>query len=160
FFQMVLATGQRRDEVARMRWADIDANEHTWTLSGKQTKARRAHVVPLSPLAWDILMRNASATGGGIANGSPYVFTTTGVRPISGFSKAKARLDSGVAKTHAQAGLESLTPWTVHDLRRTAASGLGMLGVSRFIISLVLNHADASVTGIYDRHAYLAEKRH
>jgi hypothetical protein len=45
-------------------------------------------------------------------------------------------------------------------LRRTTASGLGKLGTSRFIISRVLNHADSSVTGIYDRHAYLAEKRH
>jgi integrase len=171
FFQMALATGQRRDEVARMLWADIDVNERTWALSGTQTKARRAHVVPLSPLALDILMKaqeaartsrgdDASASRDMITNGSPYVFTTTGGRPISGFSKAKVRLDSAVAKTRSNAGLEALAAWTVHDLRRTAGSGLGKLGVSRFIISRVLNHADSSVTGIYDRHAYLAEKRH
>jgi hypothetical protein len=53
-----------------------------------------------------------------------------------------------------------LGPWTIHDLRRTTASGLGKLGASRFIISRVLNHADSSVTGIYDRHAYLDEKRY
>ena len=49
--------------------------------------------------------------------------------------------------------------WTIHDLRRTAATGMGRLGVSRFILGRVLNHADRSVTGIYDRHEYLAEKR-
>ena len=69
-------------------------------------------------------------------------------------------MDSAVAKARAKAGLKTLTPWTIHDLRRTTASGLGKLRVSRFIISRVLNHADSTVTGIYDRHAYLDEKRH
>jgi integrase len=50
-------------------------------------------------------------------------------------------------------------PWTIHDLRRTAATGMGRLGISRFIIGRVLNHADRSVTGIYDRHEYIEEKR-
>jgi integrase len=167
FFQMVLATGQRRDEVAHMRWADIDANERIWTLSGAQTKARRVHVVPLSPIVWNILMEAKQAAqdaapplGTAAITASPYVFTTIGDRPISGYGKAKARLDSAVAKARAKASLEALAPWTIHDLRRTMASGLGRLGVSRFIISRVLNHADSSVTGIYDRYAYLVEKRH
>jgi integrase len=166
FFQMALATGQRRDEVARMRWADIDVSERTWTLSGTQTKARRAHAVPLSPIAWEILIKAKDAArslGEGSvtkAGQSAYVFTTTGTTPISGYGKAKARVDSMVAKARTEARLDPLAPWTIHDLRRTTASGLGKLGASRFIISRVLNHADSSVTGIYDRHAYLAEKRH
>jgi integrase len=171
FFQLALATGQRRDEVARMRWADIDTSDRTWTLSREQNKGRRAHVVPLSPIAWGILMEAkhtarmwsaeaAPVSGTDAARDSPYVFTTTGARPISGFGKAKTRVDSAVANARTKAGLEALPPWTIHDLRRSAASGLGELGVSRFIIGRVLNHADSSVTGIYDRHAYLAEKRH
>jgi len=51
-------------------------------------------------------------------------------------------------------------PWTIHDLRRTMSTNLGRLGVSRFIIGRVLNHADQTVTGIYDRYEYLDEKRH
>jgi integrase len=168
FFQMALATGQRREEVARMRWADIDTDERAWTLSGKQTKARRAHVVPLSPIAWDILMAaqgaarilSMEATGTEAGKDSPYVFTTSGDRPISGFGKAKARVDAAVEKARLKSGLGPLPPWTIHDLRRTMASGLGKLGEARFVISRVLNHADSSVTGIYDRHAYLAQKRH
>jgi integrase len=166
FFQMALATGQRRDEVAQMRWADIDAQDRIWNLSGDQTKARRAHAVPLSPIAWEILMKAKDAarfsTEGSDteAGQSAYVFTTTGDTPISGYGKAKARIDSMVAKALTEARLNPLAPWTIHDLRRTTASGLGKLGTSRFIISRVLNHADSSVTGIYDRHAYLAEKRH
>ena len=51
------------------------------------------------------------------------------------------------------------TRWTPHDLRRTAATGMGKLGVARFILSRVLNHVDGSVDGIYDRHDYMAQKR-
>ncbi|HLJ18649.1 MAG TPA: tyrosine-type recombinase/integrase, partial [Stellaceae bacterium] len=79
-----------------------------------------------------------------------YVFTVDGRKPINGFSHAKKRLDDGAALAH----------WRNHDLRRTAATSMGKLGVSRFVISRVLNHADSSVTGVYDRYEYLAEKRH
>src|SRR5262249_6352795 len=87
-------------------------------------------------------------------------FTTRGDRPISGYSKAKARLDRIVAAARSEAGLPDLDPWTIHDLRRTVGTGLGRLGISRFIIARVLNHADRTVTGIYDRYEYLDEKRH
>lgn len=167
FFQMALATGQRREEVAKMRWADIDAKENTWILSSEQTKARRAHVVPLSPLAVTILAQAkeaakalAEAREEGNTDIGPYVFSTSGDRPISGFGKAKARIDEKIADARKKAELEPLPAWTIHDLRRTVASGLGMLGTTRLVIGRVLNHADASVTGIYDRHDYLAEKRH
>jgi integrase len=96
-----------------------------------------------------------------------FVFTTRGSRPLGGFSKAKQRVDRMLDKGDANqlsgsgnAGSQPpIEPWTIHDLRRTAATGMGRLGVSRFIIGRVLNHADSSVTGIYDRHEYLNEKR-
>ncbi len=89
------------------------------------------------------------------------MFTTRGDRPISGYSKAKARLDRMVHDMRSEAGLPDLgSPWTIHDLRRTVGTGLGKLGISRFVIARVLNHADRTVTGIYDRHEYLDEKRH
>jgi integrase len=175
FLQMALATGQRREEVAGMRWQDIDEAEGTWTLPSESTKPGRAHIVPLAPLAMDILRearQSAMQLVGQLANdpaGAPklpeYVFTTRGDRPISGYSKAKARLDDAVARARAEAAArenrkpEPIAPWTIHDLRRTVATGLGKLNVSRFIIGRVLNHADRSVTGIYDRHEYLDEKR-
>jgi len=117
--------------------------------------------VPVTAIAWDILMEAKEAArtlDNDAADPSPYVFTTTGDRPISGFGKAKARVDRAASKTRDESG--PVAPWTVHDLRRTVATGLGKLGASRFIIGRVLNHADATVTGIYDRHAYLNEKRH
>jgi integrase len=158
FFRLALITGQRRDEVARMRWADLDLEAKTWTLSAEATKAGRSHVVPLASLAVDILrsLPRKTMTVAGATRASPYVFTTSGDVAVSGFSKAKPRLDQAITK--ARDGV-ALTPWTIHDLRRTAATELGRLGVSRFIIGKVLNHADRSVTGIYDRNSYLPEKR-
>jgi len=150
FFQMLLVTGQRREEVAHMRWADVDIHAQLWILPAEATKAARGHAVPLSPLASSVL--------GGLPKLGTYVFTTTRDRPISGFSKAKARLDT--MQSSDGIGGRSFGPWTIHDLRRTAATEMGRLGVSRFIIGKVLNHSDRSVTGIYDRHAYLQEKRH
>ena len=157
FFRLALVTGQRRDEVAQMRRPDIDEAERLWTLASDQTKPGRSHIVPLSPIAWDILVElRTSRVGQG-----PFIFSTTnGERPISGYSKAKVRLDAIIDRIRTAEGLPALAPWRIHDLRRTVGTGLGRLGVSRFIIGRVLNHADRTVTGIYDRHEYLTEKRH
>jgi len=165
FFRMALATGQRREEVAQMRTIGANEGERIWTLSSDMTKAGRAHVVPLSPLALDILSEAKEARRGLLAapadaEPATYVFTTRGDRPISGYSKAKGRLDGAVATARSEAGLADLEPWTIHDLRRTVGTGLGKLGISRFIIARLLNHADRTVTGIYDRYEYLDEKRH
>lgn len=162
YFKIALLTGQRRDEVAGMRWSDIDLNAATWTLSAQATKSGRSHVVPLAPAVIDILkgLPRKSTTVGGVTKPSVFVFTTSGDVPISGFSKGKPRLDKLVSDARNAAGLDNLPGWTIHDLRRTAATGMSSLGVSRLIVGKVLNHADRSVTGIYDRHAYLSEKRH
>ena len=164
YLRLLLATGQRRSEVAGMRWADLDLAEKVWTLPSSATKASREHVVPLSPLAVSILEGMPRIAG-------PYVFAGTGRRskkrdpngnilagqscPISGFTKIKAAVDARVAKSG-----KTLEPWRIHDLRRTAATRMAQLGISQLIISRVLNHADRSVTGIYNRYEYLAEKRH
>jgi integrase len=162
FFRLCLLLGQRRSEVAGMRWGDLDLTEGTWTLAADATKAGRTHVVPLPPLAVELLngMPRLSANAGGRLKPSPYVFTTEGHRPISGFSPAKARLEKAVALAAQDAGRDPPAPWTIHDLRRTCGTELGRLGVSRFIIGKVLNHSDHGVTAVYDRYEYLPEKRH
>ncbi len=160
FFRMAPATAQRRSEVPGMRWADIDETEKTWTLPAELTNADRAHVVPLSPLALAILADCPRC--------SSHVFTTgrrrgsgagAGDEPISRFSKAKAMLDAKVAEIAATVEAERVAPWRLHDLRRAAATIMGRLRVSRFALGRLLNHTDGSVTGIYDRHEYLDEKR-
>jgi integrase len=152
FYEMALVTAQRSGEIAAMRWDAIDETEKIWTIPSEMTKARRTHAVPLSPLAMRVLAeckRRTLELRGGRDLGEN-VFTVDGKKPISGFSHAKQRLDA----------VAGLADWRNHDLRRTAATLMAKLGVSRFVITRVLNHADSSVTGVYDRYEYLAEKRH
>jgi integrase len=160
FFRLALVTGQRRAEVAQMRWADVDLDERTWTLTASGTKSGRTHIVPLAPLAIEILrtLPRKSFTVDRVTKPSRFVFTTTGDISISGFSKAKPRLDQAIA--NARDGI-SLPAWTIHDLRRTAATEMGRLGIPEFIISKVLNHAAAGITAkVYNHYEYLKEKRH
>jgi integrase len=145
FVRLLILTGQRRDEVAGLRWADVDldaAGGAVWTLPREATKADRTHEVPLSAAAVAILA--------GLPREGEYVLSTTGGRrPISGYSKVKARLDE----------LAGVTGWRFHDLRRTAGTGLARLGVAVATISRVLNHTEGGVTKIYNRYGYLDEKR-
>jgi len=52
-----------------------------------------------------------------------------------------------------------VSDWRPHDLRRTAATGMARLGTPRLVIAKLLNHADNSITAVYERASYDAEKR-
>jgi integrase len=146
YFKLLLITGQRRNEVAGMKWDHIDLGNRLWTLPKEETKAKRQHEVPLSPMAVEIL--EAAPQDG------TYVFSTTGKTPISGFSKAKKRWDEILA--------ENLTPWRLHDIRRTVASGMAEIGIAPHVIEKVLNHSTGQISGVaavYNRYAYTEEKR-
>jgi integrase len=140
--KLLLLTGQRRDEVARMQWSHLDLDEHTWTLPKQETKAGRQHEVPLPNQAIEIIKA--------LPRNGDFVFTTTGKTPISGFSKIKVRLDEAT-------GIES---WRFHDLRRTTASGMAEIGIAPHVIEKVLNHSTGQISGVaavYNRHAYRKE---
>jgi len=74
-----------------------------------------------------------------IPRNGAYVFST-GTRPVSGFSKGKARV-------------KGVDDWRLHDLRRTMATHMRRMGVDRITVSKILNHAEAGVTRIYDRYS-------
>jgi integrase len=146
FVRLLLLTGQRRSEVAGMRRSEINERERLWVLPGERTKNGRPHVVPLSTQATSIIEAIRPIAG------SDYVFTTTGDSGLGGFSRAKERLDQR---------MKPAKPWTFHDLRRTAATGMADVGIQPHIIEAVLNHVSghrAGVAGIYNRAAYSAEK--
>ena len=153
FFRLLLLTGQRRGEVAGMKWAEIDGD--LWTQA--ENKASRRHLVPLVPAAVAIL-------AGVEKIGDTYVFTSTGKTPVSGFSKALRHLNAELAKRRkadpeAFEGLFA-AKWSPHDLRRTVATELSRLRISGDVISAVLNHAPKGVTGRhYDHYDKLDEKR-
>jgi integrase len=139
--------GQRRTEVASMRWQDVDLDAATWIIPASETKSERTHLVPLSAAAVAIL-REVPQLG-------PYVFTSDGKTHLSGYAKAKSRLDGYVG-----AAGEQLAPWRLHDLRRTAATHMVRLGISETTVGRVLNHATAGVTAkVYALHSYAPEKR-
>jgi integrase len=125
--RLLLLTGQRRAEVAEMRWSEIDFKTRAWTLPKERAKNGVAHTVPLLPQAVEIL-----ETLPRIAGEDDLVFTSNGKTPVSGFSKAKARID---------AVLPDLPHWTFHDLRRTFASGCAKLGVNLPVIEKLLIRA-------------------
>jgi integrase len=139
-FRMLLVTGQRRGEVADMKWSEIDGDG--WKLPGVRVKSSQGHLVPLSSLAREIL-RCVPRTG-------EHVFTAYRDKPLQGWSKAKSKADGLCA--------EPLAPWRIHDLRRTAATHMRSLGVDRLVVSKVLNHAESGITRVYDRYAADPEK--
>jgi integrase len=148
FTQLLILTGQRRGEIAGMRWSELDLDKGVWTLPATRAKNATSHIVPLAPLAISILKSVPRFLG------SNLVFTTTGTSPISGFGRLKERLDIAV-------GLDT-EDWRFHDLRRTMATNMAMMRIQPHIIEAVLNHKTGIVSGVaatYNRHAYLDEKR-
>jgi len=142
--QLLALTGQRRSEVAQMFWAELDLDQGMWSIPRERSKNDRANEVPLSTPALEIIK--------GLPRYGDLVFTVTGMTPVSGFPRAKRRLDE----------LSGVTDWRFHDLRRTAATGMARMAVPPHVIEKVLNHSSGSVSGvaaIYNRYGYLDEKR-
>ena len=146
----LMLTGQRRDEVAGMRWAEIDGA--TWTLPAGRTKNHREHVVPLSaPVLAILAARKAEQEE--MRMRTEFVFTSSGPRPFNGWSKSKARLDSRA----------NVAKWTIHDLRRTLATRMAEdLRIPPHVIEATINHVSGSrggVAGTYNRALYLDERK-
>jgi integrase len=151
--RLLVLTGQRRDEVAEMRWSEVDLAGKTWVLPRNRSKNGVEHLIPLSEAAISVLapvLQPSSKEG--------LVFTTNGRTAVSGFSRCKKRLDELV-----EAELDGeIAHWTLHDLRRTAASGMARLGQPVHVVEAVLNHRSGTIRGVarvYNRHDYAAEKR-
>lgn len=164
YMQILLILGQRRNEVASMRWQDIDLERGEWTFPRELTKAKRTHIIPLPHMAVDILKTiqpvSYRPSAGRPPIASDFVFTTTGETPISGFGRVKARIDKAAAEARKQEERETVAPWCLHDLRRTAATRMAELGVPVEHIGRVLNHAPRGITAtVYDKHTYIPEKR-
>lgn len=145
--RLLLLTGCRLNEVAALRWSELSEDGTEIQLPGARTKNHRAHVVPLSPTARAIV-----ASVPRIAD-SPFVFSTNGRAPISGWAKRKKRLDAEMGNPPA---------WRLHDLRRTAVTGMAELGIAPHVIELVVNHVSGSrsgVAGTYNRSEMMPERR-
>jgi integrase len=161
-FKTLLLTGQRREEVAAMRWREVDLDAGQWTIAKERCKNGKAHTVDLHPEAIRLLDRLGDAATPRLMKDTEeredLVYSTTGTTPVSGFSKAKGRID---ARMQAILG-DKFQPWRTHDLRRTGASGMAALGFQPHVIERVLNHisgAQGGLVGVYQRHEYREERR-
>jgi integrase len=155
--KLCLVTLQRRGEVAGLHTREIDRDARSWTIPGSRTKNHRTHVVPLSGPALSLINEAVALRAEGYTG---YLFPSPKEpdKPITSpaLSKAMRRLAKAV-------GLQDVRS---HDMRRTGATVMTSerCGVSRFIVSQVLNHASdtdgsAAVTAVYDRASYLPQKR-
>jgi integrase len=149
--KLLILTGARRDEIASLRWDEIEGD--LITLPGERTKNHRKFEIPLSKLAKEVI-------GAKPEPAPTHVFGRLRGAGFSGFSKAKAQLD-------AKLGLGK--PWRLHDIRHTVSTGMSELTdkkgkplVEPHIVEAVLNHVSgykAGIAGRYNAAAYRDPKR-
>jgi integrase len=155
--KLLLLTGQRREEVGGMQWAELDTVSGRWTIPGARTKNHREHTAPLSAAALALIQASARRNDRDFVFGDGPRREGDRQRGYSGWSKSKATLDARIAAANA------IADWHLHDLRRTVATMMAdRLGVLPHIVEAILNHASghrAGVAGVYNRARYEAEMR-
>jgi integrase len=154
-FQLV--TAQRKGEVACAAWSEIDLDTKIWTIPVEKSKNRLPHRVPLTDLALKLLeeIRSISrADQEDPDDRSPWLFPSPRAKGQQHI--LETAIDRAVRNNREAFGIPY---WVPHDLRRTAASMMTSIGVSRLTVSKILNHVERGVTASYDRHSYDNEKR-
>ena len=146
-FKLYFLTAQRGGELRTMAWADLDLASGWWTVPAERAKNKLAHRVPLSSPA----MRVLQELGARRVGGSPWVF------PSESGTGYREDVQRAVASIRECSGVED---FRAHDIRRTVATFLtSELGVSRLVVSKLLNHVETGVTKVYDRASYDREKQ-
>ena len=141
--KLQLVTAQRKAEIVGAAKDEIDFSDGGWwTIPGEKSKNGLPHRVPLSPLALELLEAAEPLSGG-----SPWLFPS----PRGNKHITPEAIDHALRRP----GLETLGfSFTPHDLRRTAASHMTSMGISRLVVSKLLNHVERGITAVYDRHSY------
>lgn len=152
--KLLLLTGQRRNEVFEAECAEFDLGEALWTIPSAHAKNGVAHLVPMSPLVMALVKSLF-----GHDRGDKLIPARGNWKAgPSGFSKAMNRIREALEE---RVG-EPVPHWTLHDLRRTMATGLQRLAIRLEVTEAVLNHrsgARSGIVGVYQRHHYFDEKR-
>jgi integrase len=145
--QLLILTGQRRGEIAALRWSWINRADRLITWPADFTKNRRSHTLPYGNIA-AALIESLPERG-------DYVFPgrTEQAAHFNGWGKCKAQFDNS---------LSGVEPFVLHDLRRTFSSTMAELGTPIHVTEKLLNHVSGTISGvaaIYNRHSYLSEMR-
>lgn len=156
-YQLLALSGLRLNEAAQARWSEIDIKKREWVIGADRMKGTdegaREHLVPLTDAMLKILDSVPRIEG------SDFVFTWTGKKPLQLGSKHKRELDKlMLAELRAADPKAKLAHWQNHDLRRSCRSTLAALGVSTTVGELVLAHKQGGVAAVYNRHDYRSEK--
>jgi integrase len=154
-FRLLLVCGCRLDELAQAEHSELNDDRTVLHLPGSRTKNSRAFDLPLPPLATELINSIEPVS-------DRYVFSV-GRAPLAGHAAQKRRLDAAMLKlAKAERGPDvEIPPWRLHDLRRTAATGMASIGIEPHIIESTLNHISgfkAGIAGTYNREQYSAEK--
>lgn len=155
--KLLLLTGQRREEVGGMAAGELDGP--VWTIPAERAKNGQEHAVPLSAASLSVLKGLPK-----VAGKRKLMFTTTGETSVSGWSRAKEQLDAAmlrIAREERQDETFEIPHWTLHDLRRTAASNMARLGIAVHVVEKLLNHRSGTIKGVaavYNRHTYWDER--
>ena len=144
--KLLVLVGCRRGEVGDLRWDEIDLDSGVMTVLGTRTKNGQALILTLPAMALEILRTTPRQPG------QPYVFGKAGAAGFNAWNYHLGPLSARIA-----AAGEALSPWVIHDLRRSMRSGLGRLGVPPHIAELAIGHHQRGVTAVYDRYSYQAE---
>jgi integrase len=136
FVKFLLLTGARRNEAARMVWAELDGRD--WTLPAARNKTKVDLCRPLSAAALALL-----------GSPSPGLVFASDRGAMFHFVRRKIEFDRATGP---------IPNWTLHDLRRTARSLMSRAGVPTDHAERCLGHVIGGVRAVYDRHAYRDEK--
>jgi integrase len=180
-FRLLTVSGQRREEVAAARWREfhpelvrllrrdgpvdwskVPADVKIWTVGADRFKSDAPQMVPLSDTACAVL-----STLPFFAKGDHLFSTTLGAKPVSGFSKAKSRLDRAMLRTLRALARKNgddptaveLQPFVNHDIRRTVRTRLSALKVRREVAEMVIGHGKEGLDRVYNQHEFADEMR-
>ena len=157
-YRLLILTGQRRKEWAQARRSEIDPDNRWLEIARDRYKGGRDHIVPLSDLAWALVDTLPAWPG----NDYHLFSTTDGRKPVSGFSRAKSRLDRGAERLLRDSTANlcvDLRRYRVHDFRVTCETRLANLGFNQEVRDAVLGHAKPGLQKTYNKHDYMDEKR-
>lgn len=145
-FKLLLLTGSRVEEMASLRWNEIDHSEQIISLPSERTKNKLPHIIPINNAMLTIIKNNPKLH-------DIYMFPAVnnlGPQKVDGFSQAITRLLKKI-------NIDKFSP---RDLRRTFKTLTGKAGISKEIRDRLQNHAHQDVSSLhYDRYDYLKEKR-
>ncbi len=142
--RLIILSGQRRGEIAAMEWDWIDTTNKVINFPANIAKNRLAHTIPYSALTQAVFNQ--------VPNTGKYLFGNDRGTYFSGWGKSKARFDKDI----------EITPYVIHDIRRTYSSTMASLNIPLHVTEKLLNHKTGTISGVaavYNKHTYQKEMK-